>query len=164
MRVRRASSAARQPGQLPADRVAQRVEPLPRLGGDAERVRVGAAQAGELTIGRATEPTSIDPLFARTGNNQMTAEHIFDRLVVFDENLQVRPGIAASWQVVDPLIWEVKLRDGVSFHDGSPLTSEDVLFALKRAATVANSPAPFTGAVAAIASTEALDPQTVIIR
>ncbi len=124
----------------------------------------GSAQAAELTIGRATEPSSIDPLFARTGNNQMTAEHMFDRLVVFDENLQVRPGIAASWRVLDPLTWEVKLRDGVSFHDGSPLSAEDVLFSLKRAAIVANSPAPFTGAVAAIASTEAPDPRTVIIR
>lgn len=124
----------------------------------------GSAHAAELTVGRATEPSSIDPLFARTGNNQMTAEHMFDRLVVFDENLQVRPGIAASWRVLDPLTWEVKLRDGVSFHDGSPLSAEDVLFSLKRAATVANSPAPFTGAVAAIASTEAPDPRTVIIR
>src|SRR5918994_6623322 len=120
----------------------------------------GSAHSAELTVGRATEPSSIDPLFARTGNNQMTAEHIFDRLVVFDENLQVRPGIAASWRVVDPLTWIVKLRDGVTFHDGSPLTADDVAFTYQTILKPETN-APLRGLFSPISKIEAVDPKTV---
>ena len=61
-----------------------------------------SAQAIELRIGRANEPQSIDPQFARTGNNQMTAVHIFDRLIISDENIRFKPGLALSWRNIDP--------------------------------------------------------------
>ncbi len=80
------------------------------------------ALAADLTIGRSSEQSSIDPQFSRTGNNQMTAEMIFGRLVDFDQNLQMHPGLAASWKNIDPLTWEITLRPGVTFQDGSPLT------------------------------------------
>jgi len=41
---------------------------------------VAPSMAQELTIGRGNEPQSIDPQFSRTGPNQMTALHMFDRL------------------------------------------------------------------------------------
>ena len=80
------------------------------------------ALAQDLKIGRASEQSSIDPQFSRTGNNQMTANMIFGQLVEFDQNLQVSPGLAASWTNTDPLTWDITLREGVSFHDVSPLT------------------------------------------
>ena len=52
------------------------------------------ALAADLTIGRSSEQSSIDPQFSRTGNNQMTSAMIFGRLVEFDPNLQVSPGLA----------------------------------------------------------------------
>ena len=117
-----------------------------------------------LTIGHSSEPSSMDPLFSRTGNNQAAAENIFERLVSSDENMQSRPGLALSWQVLEPTLWEIRLRPGVSFHDGSPFTADDVVFSLDRAPKVPNSPAPFTGAVRAIASIEVKDPLTLRIR
>lgn len=108
------------------------------------------ALAQDLRIGRSSEQSSIDPQFSRTGNNQMTANMIFGQLVEFDQNLQVSPGLAESWKNIDPLTWEITLRDGVTFHDGSPLTVEDVIFSLNRADEVPNSPAPFTDQVAAL--------------
>jgi hypothetical protein len=53
--------------------------PLPSLLGLA---LAGSARAAEHTIARATEPSSIGPIFTRTGGDQITAEHIFDRLGV----------------------------------------------------------------------------------
>lgn len=124
----------------------------------------GPAAAADLVIGRAAEHSSIDPLFSRTGTNQMTAQHMFDRLIDTGDNLEVRPGLATSWTVIDPLTWELKLRPDVRFHDGTPFTAEDVSYSLNRAKNVPNSPAPFSGAVTSVASTEIVDPLTIRIR
>jgi len=121
----------------------------------------GAALAADLTIGSSTEPSAIDPLFSRTGNNQNIAMQIFDRLVETSASMEVRPGLAVSWKNIDPTTWRVQLREGVKFQDGSPLTAEDVIFSLTRAKDVPNSPAPFSGNVASIAEMTAIDPLTV---
>ncbi|WP_299808919.1 ABC transporter substrate-binding protein [uncultured Roseibium sp.] len=121
------------------------------------------AHAADLTIGRASEQSSIDPQFSRTGNNQMTATMIFGRLADFDENLQMQPGLAESWKNIDPLTWEINLRTGVTFHDGSPFTADDVIFSLERTDEVPNSPAPFTDMVSAIGAMEKLDDHTIRI-
>jgi peptide/nickel transport system substrate-binding protein len=121
------------------------------------------AAAAELTIGRSSEQSSIDPLFSRTGNNQMTASHFFDQLIEADASNQLHPSIATSWKVIDATTW-VKLRSGVTFHDGSPFSADDVVFSLERAKNVPNSPASFAGAVGAIAAIEAVDPTTVRIK
>ena len=121
------------------------------------------AFAADLTIGRATEPSSIDPQFSRTGNNQMTAQLIFGRLVDFGPNLELSPGLAISWEPLDDVTWQINLRQGVTFHDGSPLTADDVIFSLERTDEVPNSPAPFSDMVSAIASMEKIDDVTVKI-
>jgi peptide/nickel transport system substrate-binding protein len=122
------------------------------------------AFAAELVIGRSSEQSSIDPLFSRTGNNQMTANHFFDQLVESDANNQLKPSVALSWKVVDPTTWEIKLRSGIAFHDGSPFSAEDVVFSMERAKNVPNSPASFAGAVGAIAEIAAVDATTIRIR
>ncbi|MEM9578406.1 MAG: ABC transporter substrate-binding protein [Pseudomonadota bacterium] len=119
--------------------------------------------AADLTIGRSNEPSSMDPQFSRTGNNQMTAKLMFDRLVAFGPNLNPSPGLAASWEPIDETTWEIKLREGVTFHDGSPLTVEDVVFSLERTDEVPNSPAPFSNNVADIKSMEKVDDKTLRI-
>lgn len=119
------------------------------------------ALAVDLTIGSSTEPAAIDPHFSRSGNSQQIAAQVFNRLVEPDENLQIQPGLAVSWKNLDELTWEVKLREGVKFHDGSPFTAEDVVFSLERADEIPNSPAPFTANVAPIASMEIVDPLTI---
>lgn len=119
------------------------------------------AWAADLVIGSSTEPSAVDPLFSRTGNNQNLAMQVFDRLVVQDENLQLHPGIARSWETTGPMTWLVHLRDDVTFHDGNKLTADDIIYSLDRAKNVPNSPAPFTGNVAAIESMKALDPYTI---
>jgi peptide/nickel transport system substrate-binding protein len=121
----------------------------------------GAVSAAELRIGRANEPQSMDPQFARTGNNQMTAMHIFDRLVVNDENIRTTPGLAASWRNIDPRTWEVRLRANVKFHDGSIMSAEDVVFSMERAPNVPNSPASFADSVKSIEKMQIVDPLTI---
>jgi len=115
-----------------------------------------------LIMAVAAEPSSMDPLFSRTQSNQQV-ENIFEHLIARDVNLQIQPGLAAAWRVVDPNTWEFKLRPNVRFHDGTPFTARDVVYSVKRASNVPNSPAPFSGAVANIASIDVLDPLTLRI-
>lgn len=121
------------------------------------------AAAQDLTIGRSSEQSSLDPQFSRTGNNQMTSQMFFDRLVQFDANLQMSPGLAESWEILDPKTWLLHLRKGVTFHDGSAFTADDVIFSLERADEVPNSPAPYTDMVAAVAGMEKIDDLTLKI-
>lgn len=122
---------------------------------------MSAVQAADLRIGSATEPSAIDPQFSRTGNNQNIAMQVFDRLVQTDAHIKIEPALAVAWTNVDPLTWHVTLREGVKFQDGNPMTADDVIFSLTRAKDVPNSPAPFSGNVAAIDSMKALDPLTI---
>lgn len=130
-------------------------------------VLVAVAHAGfaaDLVIGRATEQSSLDPLFSRSGTNYSTSGQIFDRLVHNDRNNQLQPALAVSWRALDATTWEIKLRDKVKFHDGGDFTAEDVVFSFERARNVPNSPASFAGAVASIANMRALDRLTVQLK
>ncbi|MCP5150141.1 MAG: ABC transporter substrate-binding protein [Ectothiorhodospiraceae bacterium] len=101
------------------------------------------ARAKELTIGLASEPTSMDPHFHNLGPNNSLLSHLFDGLIDQDENQQLVPGLAVSWKALDDLTWEFKLRQGVKWHDGSPFTADDVIFTFERAPNVEGSPGSF---------------------
>src|SRR5262245_15825464 len=92
----------------------------------------GSAQAQTLTIGVRAGPDSIDPHWSTLGSQAETLRHIFDTVVMADENLQLKPGLATSWKPIDDTTWEFKIREGVKFHDGSELTAEDVKFSIDR--------------------------------
>src|SRR3990170_2264232 len=51
--------------------------------------------------------------------------------LAFGDDLSLQPAVAEAWEVVDPTTYVFTLRDGVTFHDGSPLTAEDVVFTLE---------------------------------
>ena len=123
-----------------------------------------AAAPAELHFGRATEQSSIDPHFSQTGPNNATASGVFERLVSFTATNQVRPCLAASWKVLDPLNWEIALRPGVTFHDGTPFTAEDVVYSLDRVRHIPRSPAPWSHAVSNVAEARAAGPLTLRVR
>ncbi len=102
-----------------------------------------AAPAKPLTIGLASEPTSMDPHFHNLGPNNSLATHIYDALVLMDENQNLQPGLATSWKPINDTTWEFKLREGVKFHDGSPFNVDDVIFTFERAPNVEGSPSSF---------------------
>jgi len=122
---------------------------------------VATATAADLVIARQSEQTAMDPHFSKTGPNQMTALHIFDRLLLSDENMANIPGLAQSWRWIDDLTLEFKLRPGVKFHDGSDFTAEDVVFSMKRVPNVPNSPASYASDVKQVAEMTIVDPLTI---
>lgn len=97
------------------------------------------ASADELRVILNSEPSNLDP----HNNTRLTAwavqEEIFDKLVTKDEDGNIQPDLATSWEQIDDTTWQFKLRDDVKFHDGTPLTAEDVVFSLKRACDASGS-------------------------
>lgn len=125
----------------------------------------GTAAAQTLTAGLSTPPSSMDPHFATTGQNQQLAMVLYDRLVHIDADGQFVPGLATGWEVSDDrLTWTFTLRDGVTFTNGSPFTAHDVIYSFERIPNVPNSPAPFTQRLAAIEAAEAVDDLTLVVR
>ena len=122
---------------------------------------VAPVHAQELRIGLAAAPTSLDPHFHNNGVNNSQARHVFDALTDQDENQQIQPGLAESWRLVDDTTWEFKLRRGVTFHDGSPFTADDVAFSLERVPTVPNSPSSFGTFTKQITGWTIIDPHTI---
>src|SRR5262249_31725997 len=67
--------------------------------------------------------------------------NIFDRLVEVQPDMSLKPGLAKSWSQVDPLTWEFKLQESVTFHDGKPMTAADVKASIELASGL-NGPTP----------------------
>ena len=65
---------------------------------------------------------------AAGGTFRQVGRMIYDRLAYYDENLNVIPWAAESWESIDNRTWDIKLRPGMEFHDGKPVTVEDLRF------------------------------------
>ncbi|MEM7566211.1 MAG: ABC transporter substrate-binding protein [Pseudomonadota bacterium] len=105
---------------------------------------IDLAEEGTLTVGLASEATSIDPHFHNLTPNSQIGKQIFDNLINQGSRQELMPGLATEWGPTDdPKVWEFKLREGVTFHDGSPFTADDVLCSFERVPNVPNSPSSF---------------------
>jgi peptide/nickel transport system substrate-binding protein len=124
----------------------------------------GPAAARDLVFGRGTEQAAIDPDFNDAGNDVSTNQNIFDRLVEMNAQQEMTPGLALSWRALDPMRWEVKLRSGVTFHDGTPFGPEDVVFSLDRPNHLVGAAAPWTRSVASVAGIDIVDATTIMVR
>jgi peptide/nickel transport system substrate-binding protein len=122
-----------------------------------------AAAAKDLNVGLQSVVTSLDPHFYNTSQNNSMSRHVFETLVKLGPNMELQPGLARGWRPVDKTTWEVKLRDGVKWQDGSPFTAEDVVFSFQRAPNVPNSPSSFAAITKEAKQVEAVDATTVRI-
>jgi peptide/nickel transport system substrate-binding protein len=93
-----------------------------------------AAQGVPLRVGVSSIPAVLDPATALEGPIPLISRQVFETLVQYREgSSDVEPGLAASWTVSkDGLSWTFHLRDGVRFHDGTPLTSRQAAESLDR--------------------------------
>lgn len=98
-----------------------------------------------VTAALVAEPTSLNPIYD-TGLPALNVFYnVFDQLTGIDATGAVVPRLAYEWIHSDDLkTWTFTLRDGVTFHDGSPVTVEDVLFTYD---TAKNDPTSRLGAI-----------------
>jgi peptide/nickel transport system substrate-binding protein len=127
-------------------------------------------QAGTLRMHFKADIRGTDPGSAsRDANTDAVLAHLFEGLVAYREDASVGPLLAQSVQPsADGRSYTFKLRPGVKFHNGAPLTADDVLFAWNRYMTPANNwrcLPEFDGrGVAKVVGVEAPDPSTVVFK
>ncbi len=88
--------------------------------------------AQDLIIVVQSDVVSLDPHGSNDSPSSNVRTKIYDNLVYFNENMELQPGLATSWELIDETTWEFTLREGVSFHDGTPFTAEAVKANLER--------------------------------
>lgn len=84
--------------------------------------------------------------------------NIHEGLVRRTPDLALEPALATGWRAVEPLVWRFTLREGVTFHDGSPFSAEDVAFSIARAQANRAGPRQRLGTIASVC---VVDPHTV---
>ncbi len=87
---------------------------------------------GTLHYGTVTEVSSLDPHIYVGSAWKVLMEAIYSSLVGFDQQGKLVPELAESWEQPDATSIIFKLRKGVTFHDGTPLTAADVKYSLER--------------------------------
>jgi peptide/nickel transport system substrate-binding protein len=87
-----------------------------------------APEPGIITVGMYTSVNSLDPRYATDAVSSRAHHLIFNSLLDLDDNMRLAPDLAATWDSSDYQTYFLHLREGVRFHDGHELTSDDVVF------------------------------------
>jgi len=119
------------------------------------------ARATDLNLAVGGAFTSMDPHYHDLSPNHALTQHIFEPLVRTDAEMRPSPGLAVSWQALSDTLWEVKLRPGVTWHDGTPFTADDVVFTYSRVPHVPNSPTSMARYTRVVSWLEVVDDHTL---
>jgi peptide/nickel transport system substrate-binding protein len=123
----------------------------------------GAAAAQSLTLATGLQLNTMDPHFFNGFPAGNAHPQIWDALTEIDAALEVKPGLATAWRLVDANTWEFDLRQGVRFHDGTPFTARDITATFARVPAVPNSPALFTSFIRPVREVQVIDGRTIRI-
>jgi len=94
----------------------------------AETPKVG----GKLRYGTVTAVSSLDPHIYVGSAWKVLIEAIYGQLVGFNQNAELVPELAASWEIPNSKTYIFKIRTGLEFQNGEPLTAADVKYSLER--------------------------------
>ena len=148
-------------------------------GSNASQKSATAAAPSVFRFRLREEPPTVDPAQMTDNLSEAIVMNVFRGLVAMDpETLAVVPAVASSWTVSpDNLTYTFQLRDGVTFHNGRPLTSQDVVWSFERVLRketrsprrwllepLAGSAAFGEGKAASVDGLSAPDPRTVVLK
>lgn len=132
---------------------------------DDEEVTAGvdeqtpSSSSRTLTIAAAEPQTGLDISIAVTQASLRLVELIYEPLIDYDEGNNLVPALAESWVAADDgMSYEITLREGAKFSDGSPVTAADVKFSVERAAAEGSA---LEAALSIMMGVEVIDDQTV---
>lgn len=91
-------------------------------------------QGGTLKIGLNTDPDTLDPLLSGTLSAWFVWDQVYSTLIAYTPDFQFVPDLATDWKQVDDTTYTLTLRQGVTWHDGTPFTADDVKATIERAA------------------------------
>jgi peptide/nickel transport system substrate-binding protein len=114
-------------------------------GGGGKPVKGGNLRVGYTGAGTAE---TLSPTLAVTPIDEGRVQSIFDPLVVLNADLSTSPGLALEWNPnKDATEYEVKLRPGVTFHNGKPFGAQDVIYSIQKMAGKTSAALPFVSGI-----------------
>ena len=137
-------------------------------GGTVATPAIAETPPNVLIVGQIAEPKSLDPSVDTAVNDFRILMNMYDGLVRYkDGTLEPEPALAESWTISDDgKTYTFKLRDGVTFHDGSAFDANAVKFTFDRMLDESHpfhdtGPFPLAFFFSAIEETNVIDPMTV---
>ncbi len=116
--------------------------------------------ASTLHLSISSNPSKLNPLIATDSASSQIADWIFDALITYDKDGKIKPALAKSYHFVDETTLRFDLREGVTWSDGKPFTSDDVVFTYE----LITSPTiytPYTSQFRYVKEVKAIDKYTV---
>ncbi|MDF2541870.1 MAG: transporter substrate-binding protein [Herbinix sp.] len=122
---------------------------------------------GSVTVGITQDLDSLDPHKAVAAGTKEVLFNIFEGLVKFDKDGNLVPAVAERYEIsTDGMEYTFTLRDGVKFHNGNPVTTDDIVYSIKRSAGMLTPVDPLVvveSALSVISEVTAVDEKTVKI-
>jgi len=107
-------------------------------------------RGGVLRVSFASAGTAetLSPLIAVTPIDQARVQSLYDPLIITNPDFSTSPGLALEWNPnSDATVWEIKLRPGVTFHDGKDFTADDVIYSIQQMAKPSSYALPFVSSI-----------------
>src|SRR5699024_5400533 len=86
---------------------------------EVEEEESGSSSGEAIDFSIMSLPNSLDPHAANDGYSLYVMTNIYETLVKLNQDLELEPGLAESYEQTSDTTWEFKLREGIKFHDGS---------------------------------------------
>lgn len=154
------TAAPAAPTAAPAAPTAAPAQPTAPAPTDVPAVVSGPKSGGSLIWSINQDPTNLLPFGAVATANHWGKEPMYDSLVRWDKDLNVKDALAASWETPDDKTYVFKLKPGLKFHDGSDVTAEAVKYSLELQAAPPE-PGIKIAQYPAIDTIEIVDPLTI---
>ncbi|WP_186399242.1 ABC transporter substrate-binding protein [Stappia sp. P2PMeth1] len=136
----------------------------------AAALAIGAAAsapawAASLEVAVDSSPSGLDPhIVTAFSSFQIIDGTVYEGLTALDGDLNIVPGLATGWTISDDKkTYTFTLRDGVTFHSGGTMTSQDVAASLARVRAEATG-SPLASRLTAVEAIETPDPLTVVLK
>jgi peptide/nickel transport system substrate-binding protein len=124
-------------------------------------VQAQPKKGGQLRYAYLSGPGTLDPYVSSSAVELEVIHHLYDSFITVGEKYETRPMIASSYEISDEAkTFTFKVRKGVKFHDGSVLTSADVLASFERYRKISPNAVIFND----VASVAAPDPETFVVK
>lgn len=122
------------------------------------------AAAKELRVGYSADIVTLDPANHRSRVTEGVIHNMYDAVLTRTDDMKVVPELAQSFRQIDAKTYEMQLRPGIKFHDGSALTVEDIKFTFDRLTkdgAMEGKTSPRKSLVGPVAETRIVDALTV---
>jgi peptide/nickel transport system substrate-binding protein len=133
------------------------------LPGLPQAARAQGTQKRELVVAQGGDIAALDPHLSTSSNDIRISFNIFDNLTSRRPDGKLLPSLATEWKLQGQTAWVFKLRSGVKFHNGDPLTSADVKFSIDRSLDTSLKGNRVNTVLTTVDRVETPDPGTAVV-